>query len=141
MVTVFFIYVLEFNLQWNSLIRKMMDYLKGSIVKFKFNFEKALENKRESLWWWQILSKTFMCLGWGNLTIVNNLSFQNMILSKYFDWFWSVSQEWQWIFWCLFWLSVQLEFSVTNLTVTSQWFLHVLPRRNNQVTWTQDVHM
>ena len=85
MVTVFFIYVLEGNLQWNSLICKMIDYSKGSIVKFKFNFEKALENKRKSLWWWQISSKTFMCLGWGNLTIVNNLSFQNMILSKYFD--------------------------------------------------------
>ena len=25
----------------------MIDYLKGSIVKFKLNFEKALENKRE----------------------------------------------------------------------------------------------
>ena len=24
------------------------------IVKFKLNFEKALENKRESVWWWQI---------------------------------------------------------------------------------------
>ena len=26
----------------------MIDYLKGSIVKFKLNFEKTLENKRES---------------------------------------------------------------------------------------------
>ena len=25
----------------------MVDYLKGSIVKFKLNFEKALENKRD----------------------------------------------------------------------------------------------
>ena len=42
-----FIYVLEGNLRWNSCICKMTDYLKGSIVKFKLNFEKALENKRE----------------------------------------------------------------------------------------------
>ena len=28
----------------------MIDYLKGSIVKFKLNFEKALENKREPAW-------------------------------------------------------------------------------------------
>ena len=58
----------------------MIDYLKGSIVKFKLNFEKALENKWESVWWSQILSKTLVCLGWGNLTIVNNLCFQNIIL-------------------------------------------------------------
>ena len=57
----------------------MIDYLKGSIVKFKLNFEKASENKRESVWWWQISSKTLVCLGWGNLTIVNNLYFQNII--------------------------------------------------------------
>ena len=64
----------------------MVDYLKGSIVKFKLNFEKAaLENKRESIWWWQISSKTRVCLEWGNLTIVNNLYFQNIILSKHFD--------------------------------------------------------
>ena len=43
----FFIYVLEGNLQWNSWIWKVIDYLKGSIVKFKLSFEKALENKRE----------------------------------------------------------------------------------------------
>ena len=36
------IYVLEDNLQWNICIFKMIDYLKGSIVKFKLNFEKAL---------------------------------------------------------------------------------------------------
>ena len=54
------------------------------IVKFKPNFEKTLENKRESVWWWQISSKTLVCLGWGNLSIVNNLYFQN-ILSKHFD--------------------------------------------------------
>ena len=59
-------------LQWNSRICKMIDYLKGSIVKFKLNFEKALKIKRESVWWWQISSKTLVCLGWGNLTIVNN---------------------------------------------------------------------
>ena len=45
---VIFIYVLEGNLQWHSWICKMNDYLKGSIVKFKLNFEKALENKCES---------------------------------------------------------------------------------------------
>ena len=63
----------------------MIDYLKGSIVKFKLNFEKALENKRESVWWWQISSKTLVCLGLVNLTIVNNLYFLNIILSKHFD--------------------------------------------------------
>ena len=62
----------------------MIDYLKGSIVKFKLNFEKALEKKRESVWSWQIWSKTLVCWGWGNLT-VNNLYFQNIILSKHFD--------------------------------------------------------
>ena len=60
---VFFTYVLEGNHQWNSWIFKMTDYLKGSIVKFKLNFEKALENKRESVWWWQISSKTLFFLG------------------------------------------------------------------------------
>ena len=94
MVIVFFIYVLEGKLQWNSWIFKMIDYLKGSIVKFKLNFEKALENKHESVWWWQILSKTLVCLEWGNLSIVNDLYFQTIILSKHLDWFWSVSQEW-----------------------------------------------
>ena len=78
MVIAFFIYVLEGNLQWNSWIFKVIDYLKGSIVKFKLNFEKALENKCESVWWW-------MCLGWGNLSIVNHLCFHNIILSKNFD--------------------------------------------------------
>ena len=63
----------------------MVDYLKVSIVKFKLNFEKALENKRESISWWQKSSKTLVCLEWGNLTIVNNLYFQNIILSKHFD--------------------------------------------------------
>ena len=63
----------------------MIDFLKGSIVKFKLNLEKALENKRESVWWWQISSKTLVCLGWGNLSIVNNSYFQNIILSKRFD--------------------------------------------------------
>ena len=88
----FLIYVLEGNLQWTSWICKMIDYLRGSIVKFKLNFEKALENKRESIWW-QISNKTLVCLEWGNLTIVNNLYFQN-ILSKHFDYFWSVFQGW-----------------------------------------------
>ena len=63
----------------------MTDYLKGSIVKFKLNFEKALENKCESVWLWQISSKTLVCLGWGNLSIANHLYFQNIILSKHFD--------------------------------------------------------
>ena len=85
MVIVVFIHVLEGNLQWNSWICKMIDYLKGSIVKFKPNFEKALENKHESIRWWQISSNTLVCLEWGNLTIVNNLYFQNTILAKHFD--------------------------------------------------------
>ena len=85
MVIVFFIYVLVGNLQWNSWICKMVNYLKGSIVKFKLNFETALENKHESVWWWQISSKTLVCLGRGNSTTVNNLYFQNIILSKHFD--------------------------------------------------------
>ena len=50
MIIVFFsIYVLEYNLQRNSWICKMIDYLRDSIVKFKPNFENALENKRESI--------------------------------------------------------------------------------------------
>ena len=53
----------------------MIDYLKGSIVKFKLNFKNASEDKRESIWW-QISSKTLMCLEWGNLTLVNNWYFQ-----------------------------------------------------------------
>ena len=85
MVIVFFIYVLEGNLQLNCWICKRVDYLKGSIVKFELNFEKALKNKHESIWWWQISSKTLVCLEWGNLTIVNNLYFQNIILPKHFD--------------------------------------------------------
>ena len=60
----------------------MIDYLKGSIVKVKLNFEKALKKKCESVWWWQI-SKTLLCLGWGNLSIVNHLYLQNIILSKH----------------------------------------------------------
>ena len=32
-----------------SLNFMMIDYLKGSIVKFKLNFEKALENKCETI--------------------------------------------------------------------------------------------
>ena len=60
----------------------MIDYLKGSIVKFKLNFEKALENKRESVWWWHISNKTLVCLGLVNLTVVNNLYFQNIISSN-----------------------------------------------------------
>ena len=50
MIIVFFIYILEGNLQRNSWICKIIDYLKGSIVQFKINFENALENKLESIW-------------------------------------------------------------------------------------------
>ena len=82
MVIVFFIYVLEGNLQWNNWFFKMIDYFKGSIFKFKLNFVKALENKCESAWWWQISSKALVCLGWSNLSIANNLYFQNIILSN-----------------------------------------------------------
>ena len=85
MIIAIFIYVLEGNLPGNSWIFKMIDDLKGSIVIFRLNFEKALENKRESIWWWQISSKTLVCLEWGNLNIVNNLYFPNIILSKRFD--------------------------------------------------------
>ena len=45
----FFIYVLEGNLQWYSWIGNMIEYLKCSIVKFKLNFENALESKHKSL--------------------------------------------------------------------------------------------
>ena len=45
MVIVFFINVLEGNLQWNSWFFKMIDYLKGSIVKFKLNFEKSFRKQ------------------------------------------------------------------------------------------------
>ena len=41
----FSIYVLEGNLQWNSWICKMIDYLRGSIVKFKLNFEKSFRKQ------------------------------------------------------------------------------------------------
>ena len=57
MVIVFFIYVLEGNLRLSCWICKMVVYLKCSIVKFKLNFEKASENKRESICLWQISSK------------------------------------------------------------------------------------
>ena len=63
----------------------MIDYLKGSIVKFKLNFEKALEKQTWINMMMTISSKTLVCLEWGNLTIVNNLYFQNIILSKHFD--------------------------------------------------------
>ena len=45
MVVVFSIYVLEGNLQWNSWIFKMIDYLKNSIVKLKLNFEKGFRKQ------------------------------------------------------------------------------------------------
>ena len=56
------IYVLEGNPQWNSWIYKMIDYLKGSIVKFKLNFKNALENKLESIKWWPISIEILVCL-------------------------------------------------------------------------------
>ena len=71
----------------------MFDDLIGSIVKFKLNFEKALENKCESAWWWQVSSKTLVCWGWGNLSIRNHLYFQNIILSKHFDYFYLFSKN------------------------------------------------
>ena len=40
-MVIVFIHVLEGNLQWNSWICQMIDYLKVSIVKFKFNFEQT----------------------------------------------------------------------------------------------------
>ena len=40
---IFFYQFQEGNLQWNSWICKMIDYLKGSIVKFHLNLENALE--------------------------------------------------------------------------------------------------
>ena len=43
----FFIYVLEDKLQWNSWIFKMIDYLKGSIVNFKLNFEKSFRKQMQ----------------------------------------------------------------------------------------------
>ena len=48
MITVFLIYVLEDDLQWNSWICEMIYHLKASIVKFKPNFGNALKYKRES---------------------------------------------------------------------------------------------
>ena len=41
----FFINVIEGNIPWNSWICKMIDYLKGPIVKFKLNINNASENK------------------------------------------------------------------------------------------------
>ena len=49
MIIFYNMYILEGNLQWNSLIWNMIEYLKGSIVKFKLNFENALETKPESI--------------------------------------------------------------------------------------------
>ena len=60
----------------------MIDYLKGSIVKLKLNFENDFKNDFESIWRWQISIKMLVCLERGNLTIVNNLYFQNIILSN-----------------------------------------------------------
>ena len=49
MTMFFLIYVLEGNLQWNSWICNMIDSLKGSIVKFKLNFDNASESKSKSI--------------------------------------------------------------------------------------------
>ena len=43
----FFIYVLEGHLQWNSWIFKMIDYLKDSNVNFKLNFEKSFRKQMQ----------------------------------------------------------------------------------------------
>ena len=40
MVIVFFNYVLEGNLQWNSWIFKMIDHLKGSILSLNSTLKK-----------------------------------------------------------------------------------------------------
>ena len=44
-----FIYVLQGNLQWNSWFCKMIDYLRGSVVKFDLNSKNAFENKSETI--------------------------------------------------------------------------------------------
>ena len=49
MIIVSYMYILEGNHQWNSWICNMIEYLKGSIVKFKLNFGNALETKPESI--------------------------------------------------------------------------------------------
>ena len=49
MIIVFLSMFKKGNLQWSSWICNMIDYLKGSIVKFKLNFENALESKHESI--------------------------------------------------------------------------------------------
>ena len=49
MIIVFCNHVLQGNLHWKRWICNMIDYLKGSIVKFKLNIENALESKRESI--------------------------------------------------------------------------------------------
>ena len=64
----------------------MLDYLKGSIVQLKLNFENASETKLE-LTYWQISSKRLLCLEWGDLIIVNDFNLWNIILSKHFDLF------------------------------------------------------
>ena len=91
----------------------MIDHLKGSIVKFELCFDKTHEN-----------ICIFKTSSYQDISI-NYVLFPRMKMDI-----------------CrLFWLSVKLEFSVTNLTVTSQCLLHALQRRKNQVTWHQDVHM
>ena len=57
----------------------MIDYLKGSIVKFKLNFENDFKNDFESIWRWQISIKILVCLERGKLTIVK-LSFPRITM-------------------------------------------------------------
>ena len=45
----------------------MLDYLKGSIAKFKPNFENALEKKWNQYYDDKISSKTLVCLEWCKL--------------------------------------------------------------------------
>ena len=48
-MVIVFIHILDGNRQWKSWVCKMIDYSKGSIVKFKLNFAKALESQCESV--------------------------------------------------------------------------------------------
>ena len=64
-------------------------------------------------------------------------SFQNILIS--FELFPKNNNAYPILLPCL--VKCMLESSITNLTVTSQWLLRVLPRRNNQVTLPQDVHI
>ena len=66
-----------------SWIYKMIDFFKGSIVKFELNFENASGNKLESISWWQISSQILVCWEWGNLTIVNIFFFSKYLMKAF----------------------------------------------------------